>query len=505
MSFRSSAMSRMPFCGRVWPSWICGIFVGTVSMAVCGVSASGATTGKQATAAMKEVSFLGYRALVPASWRVVNLRATPAKCVRFDQHAVYLGVPGPVEHCPAHLIAAKTESLLVEPLRAGYGASSAGADAVAHQYVVDDAPAGVQITAAYGSDEALIKKILSSAALIPERGNASVIPARAPVDPASIPSVHPPVRAPHESPSPARELLAALLPGRAPPAPAPAAALPAGVTNDAGLGFDACAAPGPATMRAWLKRSPYRAVGIYIGGSDRACAQPNLTAGWVSRQAAAGWRFIPLYVGPQAEWGQITAAAMQGVSAADDAVVQAQALGFGRGSPLYYDMEAYPRRQSRRALRFLSAWTDELHAVGYASGVYSSSGSAMADLADHSAGYPSYPAVGGYTMPDVIFDALWNGGADTIDPLIRPDEWAYHQRIHQFSGATNRTFGGHRLNIDRDYLDVQLPASLTLPTWTRYRATGQVRAGRCHGSGRTARGRCRCEPRRGAVRPRLRC
>ncbi|MGW4501137.1 glycoside hydrolase domain-containing protein, partial [Micromonospora sp. NPDC004336] len=66
-----------------------------------------------------------------------------------------------------------------------------------------------------------------------------------------------------------------------------------------GLGFDTCTAPSNASMKAWLA-SPYRAVGIYIGGNGRACAQPNLTRDWVTTQAAAGWRFFPLYVGPQA-------------------------------------------------------------------------------------------------------------------------------------------------------------------------------------------------------------
>ena len=208
-----------------------------------------------------------------------------------------------------------------------------------------------------------------------------------------------------------------------------------------------------------MSHSPYRAVGIYIGGFDRACAQPNLTAGWVSQQAAAGWHFIPLYVGPQAEWGQITAAISQGASAADDAVRQARALGFGPGTPLYYDMEAYPRRQRGAALRFLSAWTEVLHMDGYASGVYSSSASAVVDLAGQYTGYQLYVGQTSYPVPDVIFDALWNGEADTTDALIPPGDWASHQRIHQFSGGTRRAYGGHRLNIDRDYLDVMLPAN----------------------------------------------
>jgi Domain of unknown function (DUF1906) len=58
-----------------------------------------------------------------------------------------------------------------------------------------------------------------------------------------------------------------------------------------GRGFDACTAPSSAAMQAWLA-SPYRAVGVYIGGVNRACTQPNLTAAWVSAQQAAGWHLI---------------------------------------------------------------------------------------------------------------------------------------------------------------------------------------------------------------------
>ena len=47
-----------------------------------------------------------------------------------------------------------------------------------------------------------------------------------------------------------------------------------------GFAFDACAAPSTNALTAWAA-SPYRAVGIYIGGTNRACKQPNLTASWV--------------------------------------------------------------------------------------------------------------------------------------------------------------------------------------------------------------------------------
>src|SRR5690606_2353982 len=67
-------------------------------------------------------------------------------------------------------------------------------------------------------------------------------------------------------------------------------------TTFKGLGFDTCTAPSVSAMRAWLA-SPYRAVNIYFGGNNRACTQPNLTAGWVSDVTAQGWRLIPTYFG----------------------------------------------------------------------------------------------------------------------------------------------------------------------------------------------------------------
>ena len=102
-------------------------------------------------------------------------------------------------------------------------------------------------------------------------------------------------------------------------------------------------------MSAWGTYSPYAAVGIYIGGTNRGCAQKNLTAAWVSAESAAGWHMIPIYVGLQAPGAcscqAITPslAASQGTAAAQDAVVQAQALGIGTGNPIYLDMEGYKR------------------------------------------------------------------------------------------------------------------------------------------------------------------
>jgi hypothetical protein len=238
-----------------------------------------------------------------------------------------------------------------------------------------------------------------------------------------------------------------------PPADQPAL-LPAAATNYHGRGFDTCTAPSQAVMRTWWFDSPYGAVGIYLGGSDAACSQPNLTPAWLRNQFALGWHFIPLYVGPQAAFGELSpkSSASQGAAAATDAAHRARQLGFGPKAPIYYDMEGYPPRLSTRVLRFLSAWTTTLHSLGYSSGVYSSSLSGVADLS-HQFGR------GVYTMPDVIYDALWNGYANTSDPVLG-SHWANHHRVHQFNGNVTRTFGGITINIDLDYMDVRLSTAV---------------------------------------------
>ncbi|MGN6254826.1 MAG: DUF1906 domain-containing protein, partial [Solirubrobacterales bacterium] len=117
------------------------------------------------------------------------------------------------------------------------------------------------------------------------------------------------------------------------------------------------------------------------------------------------------------------------------------------GSPIYFDMEAYSRTSSASAatLAFLEAWTKKLHALGYVSGVYSSSASGIADLAGE---------VGtGYTLPDDIWIANWNGVQSTSDPVVPAGAWANHQRIHQYQGGHNETYGGVTINIDNDYVD----------------------------------------------------
>jgi len=251
----------------------------------------------------------------------------------------------------------------------------------------------------------------------------------------------------------------------------PAAAT--GTDSFTGLGFDACSAPSARSMANWAS-SPYRAVGVYIGGANRACSQPSLTSTWVGEQVAAGWHLIPTYVGLQSPSSSCSSCAKisssragtQGGEAARDAVEDAEAVGIGPGSPIYFDMEAYARSSSATAatLAFLSAWTEGLHALGYVSGAYSSSSSGIADLA-HAIG-------GSYTLPDEIWTANWNNAQNTLDPYLPSTAWASHDRIHQYRGGHNETYGLITINVDNDYVEAMTvglgaaPAHPVLPLLT---------------------------------------
>jgi len=237
-----------------------------------------------------------------------------------------------------------------------------------------------------------------------------------------------------------------------------------------GYGFDQCTAPTQRAMDAWLNASPYWAVGIYISGDSRGClSQPNLTPTWVSTQLARGWRLLPITLGPQA-WcttrerylhqvrinpsssGSYATARRQGAAEASKTVAAAQRLGISAGSTLWYDIEAFSitRTDCREsALSFLSAWTDQLHALGYVSGIYSSGASGIKMLDDARVTRP-----GTYTMPDRLWVADWNGRAETASGYVRSDGWAQRQRVHQYRGGHNETYGGVTINIDNNWLDL---------------------------------------------------
>lgn len=234
---------------------------------------------------------------------------------------------------------------------------------------------------------------------------------------------------------------------------------PAGstATTFKGLGFDTCSAPPVSAMKAWLA-SPYRAVNIYFGGGNRACEQPNLSAGWVSDVTAQGWRLIPTFVGRQPSCTlsdkpyryNASTAADHGKANAEDAVSKAKALKLRPGSALYASIEPFDGDSScvTAVRRYVSAWTETLHDSGYLAGVYIHWRDGLPDL---SAVYNSTE----YARPDAIWMARWDQSTaltGTTWPI--PDsQWALHQRAKQFKGDHDETWGGVTLNIDSDSLD----------------------------------------------------
>ena len=240
--------------------------------------------------------------------------------------------------------------------------------------------------------------------------------------------------------------------------------------NLTGYGFDQCLAPTQTAMNSWLRNSQYWAVGIYISGASRGCPdQPNLTPRWVRRQLANGWRLLPITLGPQA-WcttrerylsqvrisptrgNRYSRARAQGRAEARRTVGVARRLGIVRRSTLWYDLEAFdisPVRCRQSALRFLGAWTNELHRRGYVSGVYSSAASGIAMLDDARVNSP-----GRYRMPDRVWIADWNGRRDLSSSYVRDGGWRPHRRVHQYVGGHNETHGGVTINIDRNWLSL---------------------------------------------------
>lgn len=408
-----------------------------VAMSATAILAGGATTVPAlADSGTQAVSYHGYEIDVPASWRVVDLDANPGACVRFDSPAVYLGTPGEASDCPADISGGRTAGLVISPLDAKSAATTTADTATATtetgaakaksanyriQMAVEDA--GVLVSAAHNSrTEDQVRSVLNSARL--SEG----------AKPAKLSSFD----------TPAANANAA-------PIVAP------GTLND--NAFDTCTAQSQSTMDAW-QESPFKAVGIYTSGVNRACGQDNLTPEWVSAQHANGWQFIAIHHGLEApcnsRYDEVfstdpATAKQQGVDEANAAIEEATALGFGAGSAIYLDIEAY-EGCTDSVMSFVSGWAEGLNAAGWLSGMYSSGSSGVADLC---ANYNNDQ----YTMPDHLWFAWWNDQADTDSgEYCSNDYFTGGRRLHQYTGDTSETYGGVTVNIDRDFLDVQAGA-----------------------------------------------
>ncbi|MEU5290075.1 glycoside hydrolase domain-containing protein [Streptomyces umbrinus] len=228
-----------------------------------------------------------------------------------------------------------------------------------------------------------------------------------------------------------------------------------------GRAFDTCAAPSLAAMKAW-HTGFYGAAAVYMGGRNRGCAQPNLTASWVKSVSTVGWKLIPLYVGaqPPCQKGsspeKLTAATAASLGAADakDAVAKASALGMKAGSPVYLDMEAYDitdKACNDAVLTYVRAFDKTLHAKTYRTGYYGFSSSSAKAIAT---------ATNRTDLPGNLWYALWDKqNTTTADWPFGAAQWTNHSRAHQYMVNSKETRGGHTITVDRDAWDA--PVAIT--------------------------------------------
>ena len=227
-----------------------------------------------------------------------------------------------------------------------------------------------------------------------------------------------------------------------------------------GHAFDICNVPSLSQLNTWYEKSPYRAVNLYIGGVSRYCSNTALNASYVKKIAEQGWKLIPTWVGHQAPKPcgnyknpfplNVDQAYQYGVDNANQAQAKMKELGLtyadGKGGVIYLDLEhfTYSASCSAAARAYVNGWTTRLAQLGIMSGLYATS----SGLNDNQM----------YTIskvPAVVWIAEWYSA-----PGFRPNQtvwglrylsdglWTSYQRILQYSGGHDETYGGVKLNID---------------------------------------------------------
>jgi peptidoglycan hydrolase-like protein with peptidoglycan-binding domain len=277
-----------------------------------------------------------------------------------------------------------------------------------------------------------------------------------------------------------------------------------------GLGFDACQAPSQDTMDTWRTMSPYWGVGVYIGGENRSCQQPDLSRSWVKTQHDRGWNVVPIWVDLQAPKAggyngrcvdhaftgstmspRNASARAQGSRAADRAIARARDLGIAKGSTLFLDIESYKNQFSecnQPVQNFQSGWSRRLHSQGWKSGYYSSLSTGINALDFVRTQFP-----GTYVMPDAVWFAAANGRPNLDGGPYLHDRYWRGQRIHQYRLDVPRTYGGVELTIDQNAMDIgggrspgraqgTCRVDLDFPayrSWDRGQSSAQVTAAKC--------------------------
>ncbi|MEU9247539.1 glycoside hydrolase domain-containing protein [Streptomyces sp. NPDC048385] len=222
-----------------------------------------------------------------------------------------------------------------------------------------------------------------------------------------------------------------------------------------GRAFDTCTAPSAKAMKAW-HTGFYGAAAVYVGGKNRGCAQPNLTASWVKSVNSMGWKLIPIYVGaqPPCQKGsnpeKLTASTATSLGARDakDAVAKAASLRMKAGSPIYLDMEPYDitnKACDDAVLTYVRSFTKTLRTKVYRSGYYGFTSSSAKAIAT---------ATNKTDLPGNLWYALWDKKYTTTkDWPWGAKQFTGHSRGHQYMVNSKEKRGGYTITVDRDAWD----------------------------------------------------
>lgn len=264
------------------------------------------------------------------------------------------------------------------------------------------------------------------------------------------------------------------------PTASPASLKPVGdVTIVTAPGFDTCVAPPANLLKTWWDTSPYRWLNVYLGGASMfpKCGGKDLTPEWVRSVYEQGWSLLPTWVGLQAPCAaqhvvmssDATSSYAQGQAEADAASRAASQLGFSSSAPIYFDMEHFnpTKRDGSRdnvciqaVNAFLNGWNNELTARNHLAGVYASAS--------------NYPVLGSpiITASVVAWIAGGSSWAEKYDHkctvygniYISDNNWNAHQRIYQYTGGHNETYGQKTWNIDSDCADAPMVGHIMTTT-----------------------------------------
>ena len=141
----------------------------------------------------------------------------------------------------------------------------------------------------------------------------------------------------------------------------------------------------------------------------------------------------------------------------NDAADRAAGAGLAPGVPIYFDMEGYNGSASSGCVGAVRGF---LAGCGSSSSTTAAPGPrctaacvpAFGEQGPRSTDRPRLP------LSDAIWIAAWERRAEPLRlpaavPALRRGSWPFHQRIHQYQGGHDESYGGVTINIDRNVVD----------------------------------------------------